>query len=364
MMPRFVADHLLWMRLVISLTVAIIALSFVSEQAVAQFQSGIALVEIEVSVSGRNGAPITGLSTNDFTVFESGQPRKIYRVLEFGNPTTDSRLSGPPLERLEQLPEHRLAVILLDDAGIKPDPGVVARVKNIGRAIAESLDSSDRLAIVFTGNTRASVDLTNNRPHLLQALNNFRARYPSTRLGPMARKDVTDDHDARTTLSTLEAVIKYLGTVAGRRKSIFYVSMGVPLPRQDIRSFSRIMSLMQPVFVAAKRAHVSIYTIDPGGQGSSSIADSGQFGSGRMRGLQPRHEFLQVLAENTGGHSVVESNNPDNAVKGFALAHKNYYLVWYEAADRYTKLSDDVMVNVSIPDATVRFRLNAPYEQR
>src|SRR5262249_33540917 len=44
---------------------------------VAQFVSGVSLVEVYVSVSDSRGQPVTGLNRTDFTVEEDGRPQRI-----------------------------------------------------------------------------------------------------------------------------------------------------------------------------------------------------------------------------------------------------------------------------------------------
>jgi Ca-activated chloride channel family protein len=46
-------------------------------QAQAQFASGVHLVEVYVSVTDRDGRPVTGLTKQDFTVYENEQPQEV-----------------------------------------------------------------------------------------------------------------------------------------------------------------------------------------------------------------------------------------------------------------------------------------------
>src|SRR5205085_5587158 len=48
----------------------------------AQFSSGVNLVEVYAAVTDRAGNPVTGLSREDFTVLEEGQPQALTAFAE------------------------------------------------------------------------------------------------------------------------------------------------------------------------------------------------------------------------------------------------------------------------------------------
>ena len=325
-----------------------------SSERTPQFRSDVTLSTIEVSVFNRDGTAITGLEEEDFILLEDKKPRKIEKVLEFGNsaaglPPSDLRLR----ESATQPDGRRAVVILLDDSQIEPNPTVTARVKQIAAAIVTSLQQADYAAVLFTGNTRGSVDFTFDRSRLIDAVNSFRARSSGT---PSVSSEA--DLRARSTLSMLEAVIGQIGQVAQGRKSIFYVSTGVNLPRETTQNYAMILQRMQRLFAAAERSNVTIYTVDPGGLGSgpgTSIAESAIAGPGRITGRLSRHDFLRMLADNTGGQAVVDTNSPSQLAQRAVVASRHYYLIAYEASDRINA-RHRLSVRVHSSRAIVRFR--------
>ena len=321
-----------------------------------QFRSGVTLVELEVSVVGRNGQPVSRLQPSDFTVMESGRPQKIVSVTEHGL-STGQAVNEAAWDAQGQN-ESRLVTIVLDDAQIPRDARITSRTKTIARTIIASLDASDRAAVVFTRNTRTSADFTTSHSHLAEVADGFLASYagPGTSgsaSGPLRMFEI------RTSLSVLESIARYLGTVPGRRKAIFYVSPGVSLPRQGSQDYNQALQLMRRVFDEAQRANVMIHAIDPAGLASGPgtvIADSQAFGSGAARGLQSRHEFLIMLALNTGGRSIVDRNNPERSVRQLLTQHGHYYEVVYESTVAETEQPRKTEVQVARPGATARFR--------
>ncbi len=166
-------------------------------------------------------------------------------------------------------------------------------------------------------------------------------------------------HEIRTALNVLESVVRHLGTMSGRRKAIFYVSTGVTLPPQNSPSFIEVIQAMRRVFDAAQAGNVMIYGLDPGGLGSgpgTGVADSSVFRSAAAGGLKSRHEFLLMLAENTGGRSIVDRNSPEKAVAALLAEHSHYYQVAYESPLDGSEPPRRIEVTMNRPGAAARFR--------
>ena len=321
-----------------------------------QFRSGVTLVELEVSVVDRDGQPVSRLQQSDFTVRESGQPQKIVSVTERGFS------AGQPVNQPAPGPqaqiEPRLVTIVLDDAQIPIDARITSRTKTIARTIIESLDPSDMAAVVFTRKTRRSADFTTSHSHLAQVADGFLASNTGSGTPGFASAYLLM-HEIRTSLNVLESIARHLGTVPGRRKAIFYVSPGVSLPGQGSQDYSQALQSMRRVFDEAQRANVMIHAIDPAGQSSgpgTAIAESGAFESGAVGGLRTRHEFLIMLALNTGGRSIVDRNNPERSVRQLLTQHRQYYELVYESTVAQTEQPRKIEVQVARPDATARFR--------
>jgi len=63
--------------LCVAVLLAVVALTGAGTRAAPQFASSVNLVEVYATVSDRSGAPVTGLGSGDFEVFEDGRPQAI-----------------------------------------------------------------------------------------------------------------------------------------------------------------------------------------------------------------------------------------------------------------------------------------------
>lgn len=59
------------------MAVSIFTATIVAQDPIAQFSSGVRLVEVYASVTDSAGNPVTGLTQGDFTVFEDGAPQQV-----------------------------------------------------------------------------------------------------------------------------------------------------------------------------------------------------------------------------------------------------------------------------------------------
>jgi hypothetical protein len=103
---------------------------------------------------------------------------------------------------------------------------------------------------------------------------------------------------------------------------------------------------IREVFKQAQRANVAVYSFDP---------------VGLRTVVRPRdrlkREYLQITAENTGGFSVVDVNNPAESVHRVFEENSAYYLIGYEPVDPPEPGGfRTVNVEVSRPDVRVRTR--------
>jgi len=140
------------------------------------FHGGTDLVQVDVSVLDGHRRPIRGLTAQDFTVFEDGQPREIQAFTEVYLP---DRLQRRDAAWTHDMPsdvatnqtareEGRLVVIVLDRTIPVGQPEVTAR--RIAIAAVNQLGPGDLAAVVSTNNGAAQ-NLTSDHAKLLRAIN-------------------------------------------------------------------------------------------------------------------------------------------------------------------------------------------------
>ena len=358
-------SHELWLRAAACLMVLATVVICVSAQTrpAPQFRTGVTLVELEVTVIDGRGLPVAGLTKTDFSVFENGSPRTVVNAIEVGSPGTQTA-GTELLQQSSTAPaESRIVTVILDDAQIPANPRVAQQAKAIARTVIQSLDASDNAALVFTRRTGQSADFTTNHAKLIETVNGF-VPAPSTGSAPTSGAAIM--YEIRTSLNALESVVRYIGTMSGRRKAIFYVSTGVALPRQGSQAFNEVIQALRRVFDTAQAQNVMIYGLDPGGLSTgpeTRIAGSSTPGVSASGGLTSRHEFLLMLAENTGGRSIVDRNNPEKAVVALLTEHSHYYQVAYESSLVGAERPRKIEVRINRRGAAARFRsMNTPWQ--
>ena len=349
------------------------------------FRSGIEVVQLDAVVLDKDRRPVTGLTASDFTVLENGRPRPIVGVFEMhvsettGRPGTALWLRDAPHDvATNVLPEGRLLVLVLDDATIPADPGIVDAAKEIARGVIDRMGPADLAAVVFTLRNDKAQDFTNDRRLLRAAVDTFSVGFALMGGGyKVSGSDWLLYY--QPSVRTLYDTVELLQTAPGRRKAVIYVSTGVPLRRiqptlasgveGEIREQSAVggtADLASRVFERALRGNVSVYPVDPGG-----LAGLEHYFLRRVWAapaavpdrllLQSVYEearvyldFLKVIADNTGGRAVLNTNEFNTGLDQIFVETAHYYLVGYEpakpAADgRFRRLE----VRVTHPDITV-----------
>jgi hypothetical protein len=106
---------------------------------------------------------------------------------------------------------------------------------------------------------------------------------------------------------------------------------------------------MQGIFLAAERANVNIYGLDPTGLGASG----GGIDPDDMRLYR---EFLQIVSHETGGRAVINTNDPERQVTRLLAENDAYYLVGFRPMQPMDGRFRRVVVRVRRPDVQVRAR--------
>jgi VWFA-related protein len=339
-----------------------------------RFRTGVDVVELDVSVLDRDRRPVRGLTAADFTVLEDGQPQDLVAFEEVNLPKADPAGAAwlrnvAPDVRSNDETGGRLLVILLDDATLPADPMVVRTAKEIAREVVARLGPQDLAAVLFTRDNSNSQDFTSDRSRLASAVDKLTfgfIRPPST-MGPFDRPRSTmpgPPRQARAaredalwyqySIGTVRRAAEYLRDAPQRRKTLVYISVGIPIEFTPAAAEAGVSSgesdlqrdlaaETQRAFVQAVRSNVTVYGIDPSGL----PADDNRL----------TREFLQALSENTGGFAVVNTNAPGAQVPALMDESGSYYLLGFQSANqkmdgRFRRIG----VRVNRPGVTVRSR--------
>jgi VWFA-related protein len=332
-----------------------------------QFRARVDVVELDVSVIGKDEQPVKGLTASDFTVLENGQPQKIIGLREVDIPPPEAPPSPwmrdvAPDVRTNQLDDARLFVILMDDAMMVADARLLRNAKDIARKFVARLQPSDLAAVVFTRDNRHAQDFTNDRALLLQAIEKFSIGfYLGTRgmFGGGGSNPLWKTYSIRT----ISRVAKLLGEIPHRRKAVVYISIGVPLPADEVAAAVQIGSptddvaaALHQIFRGAQLANASIYTVDPMGLDGLAVYLARRGGPPEYRLARAHTDYLETVAALSGGEAIVRTNDFEPGLDRIIRDNSSYYLVSYESPAAAAGKSARLDVRVTQPGTTVRAR--------
>ena len=312
-----------------------------------QFRSQVDLIHLDVSVLDANRQPVQGLGPNDFQILENGKPQTL-AVFNAVNipPTVPPKTAwlrdvAPDVRsNNEDQRERRLFLILIDDAAVQGVPFALQNVKKAAKEFITKLGPSDLAAVVFSLNNRNSQDFTADRARLLAAVDKF---------GLGFRDIGATDLYFRYSVDVARRSVETLARLPDRRKAIVYVGQGVPVNLEMAAGptalglaqtgapsaasargeMGQLRHLMEQTFQAAARANVSVYTIDVCG-----LRVEGQrSGSGPVCVPGLEVDYLINVANATGGHAIVNTNDFGPGIDAIFEENSSYYLLGYQSND-------------------------------
>jgi VWFA-related protein len=284
------------------------------------FRSGVRLIEVDVEVRDKDDRFVETLTKDDFEVLEDGVPRQIQQVwavnLASGRKTDPPASAATPVVPAlvgSDANVGRLYVLVLGHGG--------EQAKAIARQfISDFLGPNDLMAVVPVADRAATQGLTSDREILLASVDRSRG-----------------GGSPEAALATLKEVAVSLNASTGRRKAVLFigdgfnlwtplVTPGAPLSGAPIDvgvAALKLSRLFDDVEKVAKRNNVRIYPIDIGGFHYRGLAgggmDSDQVAS------------LRILAADTHGIAIANTNNYDGNFKRIVRDNSAYYLLTYES---------------------------------
>jgi VWFA-related protein len=365
------------------------------------FRAGVDVVQVDVSVLDKNRRPVRNLTATDFTVLEDGKARPIvaFVPVELAEP---ERVAGqaswvrdvaPDVITNDVRPEGRLVVIMLDWS-IRFEDQQLA--KRIAAAAVDQLGPHDLAAVVFSSafaNSGTPQNFTADRARLLAAINRpFALALHNPPVGPghdprNSNEVMIDDPEGYESGDCLcrvcvpemiTRVADAVRDVQGRRKTLLFIgtyfrsyeALQGPISRpppgppatvtgtvrpsvHTMACAARLKDARQKMVRATSLANLTIHTLDPVGIETSLNSPMG----GSLTGIQERQADLPVLADLTGGRTVMNTEAPEAALPAlFAESHSYYLLAFAPADPRANGKLHKIEVKVERPDVTVRTR--------
>jgi len=333
------------------------------------FTGQVDVVRLDVTVLGKDRLPVRGLTLDDFSVKVDGQPQKLVALHEVD---LDDPPPPPAAWMRDVTPDvttnagenDRLVAIVVDDALIPLDPAIVRNAKAAVDKIVDRLGPHDLAAMIFTSDSKRAVDFTHDRTALRAAMTGLMPGLATWQFNKGGAGTNSDVHYYLSSLKVLEAVADRLMSVSDRRKALIWISPGIPvdsemltpLPqmtgvvgddvtgvrhvdRTEISATGTAFDEMGELFRAAQRANVAIYPIDPCGLGGLEVYVAHEVGEAPLIGaaaspISHREsrlsmDFIEAAAANTGGHAVVNTNDPTGGIAEIFKENGSYYLLGF-----------------------------------
>ncbi len=324
------------------------------------FQSGVDLVQVDVSVLEKGRKPVRGLTAADFIVLEDGRARPVAAFTAVDLPP--AAIAAPTGSWMRDVAadatanditaEGRLVVIMLDRTIGEGASAINAR--RIAAAAIEQLSPNDVAAVVYTVNRANPQNFTRDRARLLQAIetpphgteesDDARAFFDSLGVAPVPSGSCYCGLCAPAAITqTADA----LAAVRQRRKILLFIGRGISIntpvpPFSGPDCDSRLKDARTAMFRATAIANLTVYTLDPSGVASLNIpAGLGIDGRNAPSAVQRnrtenqvRQDSLRVLADQTGGRAVINTNTPGEAVPAIFGESSSYYVLGFHSADQ------------------------------
>lgn len=379
------------------------------------FRTGTRLVEVTVSVTGRDGRPVTGLTRDDFTIQDRRQKRELAFFRYEGEAQTAvprSLAAGEFSNRTELLGEkpRNIIALVLDSLNTRPEDKAQVRL-HLLRYLRE-ITPDTRIAVYHLGTgVRILHDFTADAGSLREAVEKSLLGIPlqaETNIGEavaeaeaalerlsgdpggqeamrlILQAQIEADQAANAaaqrnrvfrTLEGLEALGRHLGGIPGK-KSLVWISGGISMVTvtgaMGMGAGGRVESFESRITATARglaQQNVALYVVEAGGltMDKTFDVDATTFApDGRRRTFEDHAEAsrvsadprsaLQTLASVTGGRFLFNTND---MLQGFKYALNDqrgaYTLAFYAPEDRADRWHE-LRVQVKSPGARVLHR--------
>ena len=363
------------------------------------------LIQVDATVLDKNGKIVTGLTADDFEIYENNKKQQItnFSFVELAPDKAAEPLTVKPAKRAVPIPPvpgnlrpeqvHRTLALVVDDLGLSL--GSINAVKSaLKKFVDQQMQPGDLVAIIRTGSGAGALQqFTSNKRMLYAAIEHVRLNargrgginvfQPADPSGEDVGYKFKEDIFIVGMLETVDYVIKGMRELPGR-KAVVLFSDGFGLNDDDNgikKPNPRLTDNVQRLTEFTNRSSVVIYTIDARGlvvpmvdsqdsfenfiKKSNSSANqrtsvAEQLGLDRSRELYETQHGLKALAERTGGFAVINNNDLSKGIQRVLNDQKGYYLLGYrpdsETFDPKKARFHKLTVRLKRPELDVRYR--------
>ncbi|MDQ3711492.1 MAG: VWA domain-containing protein [Acidobacteriota bacterium] len=374
------------------------------------------LIQVDVTVTDKNGKIITGLKPEDFKISENGESQEItnFSFVSASSDSAQTPLKAKEGEKLSNVPlpsvpiksdqVRRTIALVVDDLGLSFES--VYRVRRaLRKFVDEQMQANDLVAIIRTGSGAGALQqFTTDKRQLYAAIENVKwnslGRSGIDAFAPLEatpleqsqaagnttvtqedleeeRKQLQDFSEFREdifsvgTLGAINFIVKGMNDLPGR-KSIMLFSDGFAIcsPENPDRC-ARIVDSVRKLTDLSNRAAVSIYSFDARGLLTTGITaqdNTSGVSAERIQNLSntrsgeifDKQEGLAYLAGETGGRTFFNNNDINRGLEKALEDQRGYYLIGYQpdsnTFDAKTRRFNKLKIEVNRKDVSVRYR--------
>lgn len=368
------------------------------------------VIGVDVIVTDRKGIPVTGMTKEDFQIFENGQEKEISNFYEIdGKPRQATTVQVPgvppapaPKEEINEQLRRRI-ILYIDNLSLAPFNR--NRVfKQMKEFVKDAMRPGDE-AMVATYNRSLKIraPFTRDAVQIQQTLDAIAGESGLGIANASESKDVMGrirdatsydeavadarsyaesvEHDLRQSVESINGLLTTLAGVEGKKVLVlttegFQISPGreiftlIDEEAKDKGWQSSSMlesmsydgtSLIQSIAKTANANGITLYAIHAGGLAAGNegmTADNQQATSYNVTSaaLSNTTESLQLLAELTGGLATTRTNNFVGAFKNIQRDLDSYYSLGYRAGTERVDRQRTLEVRVKNKTLTVRNR--------
>jgi VWFA-related protein len=343
------------------------------------FRLSVDLVSSDVIVRNRRGQFQADLGKDDFELLEDGVKQELNSfVLVHGGRAYTTQVAAPtavregiilPASRPTNDAAGRIIVFVVDDLHLEFRDTI--RVRNLFKKMGrELIHEGDLFGIVSTGTSSIAIDLTYDRTRMDEAANRITGGglKPSEIIQQSASGETPAEvmHRAHVAFETTYQLLTNLEQSHNRRKAVVLISGGYDFdpfaasrngqagsaflnnqnvdpnetadPNNPMNLGNRFSDTdlaieLNDLARQANRANATFYTIDPRGLVAGQDLDEQVDPNEWETHLRKSQDSLRVLAEQTGGIAVVNTNDFEKALKRIDAETSDYYVLGYYSSN-------------------------------
>jgi len=312
-----------------------------------QFDSREGILKLDVVVTGKSGAPIAGLSEQQFALLDDGQPQKPLTFAAYDNVKS---FPDPPASLIFVLDglnmdafqlasaERALKSFLLRNGGHLDQPASIYRLAHKGLLVSQS-PSMNGPDVVRQIENDAVLRVVQSAPQLPDWV-------------PSCMKFGTQNSGS---LDWLGAIVLEQRRIPGR-KVVIWIGPGWPAvaPEEcaNSRLFINSFDLLTEYSTRMREARIALYNVNPWADANPGFDYRLYMGGVTRRSINPVNFTLQVLAANSGGEAPA-TERLEQAFERIAGLASAFYTLTFDP--RPTINVDEyhaIQVKVNVPAAT------------